>query len=149
MEQIIKSIRKHIRENKLSFLIGSGFSKNASPIYPDWKELMTDMLDYLYEDRIQLSYKQCDKGIDYNKYKTDYLDQIISELGYLKIASEYVKRKQYREAIDIYIESHVPFATKRGTKYVANSKEINLALHRRLLSLNAQNIYTFNYDNLL
>ena len=42
------------------------------------------------------------------------IEHKIEEIGYLGIAQEYVRRKGFHEAIDVYIEQHtLPFQLKK------------------------------------
>lgn len=81
--------------------------------------------------------------------------EIIDKYGYLGIASEYIRRKGYHEAIDVYIEQRTPILVENedGTYDLFLGKEheenVDVSLHRRLLDMKVKNIYTFNYDNAL
>lgn len=81
--------------------------------------------------------------------------EIIDKYGYLGIASEYIRRKGYHEAIDVYIEQKTPILVENedGTYDLILGKEheknVDVSLHRRLLDMKVKNIYTFNYDNAL
>lgn len=81
--------------------------------------------------------------------------EIIDKYGYLGIASEYIRRKGYHEAIDVYIEQRTPILVENedGTYDLILGKEheknVDVSLHRRLLDMKVKNIYTFNYDNAL
>lgn len=134
----IEDIRRNI--HNISFIIGAGFSKNISPLYSSWKELLHDMIVEMYEEDRQVW------------HATD--DEIIDKYGYLGIASEYVRRKGYHEAIDNYIEKHTPVLTSNdhgGYDLDLDGKtvqrDVDTSLHTSLLQLKPKNIYTFNYDN--
>lgn len=136
-----KAIRKIAWNiHKMSFIIGAGFSKNISNRYMSWWELMQDMVKEMYS-----------KDISFHNMSTD---DIIKKVGYLGIASEYVRRKGYHEAIDDYIEKRTPYLVENNTggfdlelsgKIV--EKNVDTSLHRTLLNLMPKNIFTFNYDN--
>lgn len=62
----------------------------------------------------------------------------------------------YHEAIDVYIEQRTPvlICNDEEGKYDLNLgkellKDVDVSLHRTLLSMKVKNIYTFNYDNAL
>ncbi len=137
----IHDIRRHIEEGDLSFIVGAGFSKNVSPKFPFWGELLHDMVKELYPQATS----------------PETIEQTINEKGYLAIAEEYAKRSGFHEAIDIYIEHHTPHleATDNGQGYklLLNEQCIDpnpdLECHKRLMALGLKNIYTFNYDNCL
>lgn len=134
----LEEIQKHIEGNNLSFIIGAGFSKNISDVFPLWKDLIDKLAkDELYPDN------------------PEYCERMIHEKGYLGIASEYVRRKGYHEVIDNYIEKNMPYLKKADNEFgyvvALNGKVIDnnpsLECHRKLIGLNVKHIYTFNYDN--
>ena len=140
------TIRDYIRKigsdiHSMSFIIGAGFSKNISNKYLSWAELLEDMIKEMYANEIAL--------FDMDKW------QIIGKYGYLGIASEYIKRKGYHEAIDVYIEQRTPTLEENedGTYDLIlgeeREKNVDVSLQRHLLGMKVKNIYTFNYDNAL
>ena len=139
----IKFIGKNI--HKMSFIIGAGFSKNISKSYLSWWELLQDMIYEMYPSEII-----------YHHMSTD---DLIQKYGYLGIASEYIRRKGYHEAIDQYIEKRTPIlkAKEENGKMIFDlvldgkiiEEDVNVSMHRTLLGFNAKSIYTFNYDNAL
>jgi hypothetical protein len=49
---LLELLRKRYNEGEMSALVGAGFSKNVSEEdYLSWKELLSDMIKYLYEQR--------------------------------------------------------------------------------------------------
>lgn len=137
-KKAIRSIAWNIR--KISFIIGAGFSKNISKKYMSWWELMQDMVTEMYV-----------KDITFHNM---FVDDVIKKVGYLGIASEYVRRKGYHEAIDDYIEKRTPVLVDNnngGHNLELNGRTIeynvDTSIHRALLNLMPKNIYTFNYDN--
>lgn len=127
--------------HSMSFIIGAGFSKNISDKYLSWGELLKDMIHEMYAKEMRSGYmNEC---------------EIIDKYGYLGIASEYIRRKGYHEAIDVYIEQRTPILVENedGTYDLILGKEheknVDVSLHRRLLDMKVKNIYTFNYDNAL
>jgi hypothetical protein len=144
----IKDVIEKIRDGKMSFIIGAGFSKNISSKYLSWKELLHDMITEMYEDERQ------------TWHASD--DDLINKYGYLGIASEYVRRKGYHEAIDDYISERTPvlvpnsngkYELKLNDKIMVDqngeSVSVDVSCHKLLLALGAPAIYTFNYDNAL
>lgn len=145
--QQITRIRHLLNNKSLSFIIGAGFSKNMSDKFVDWGGLLKPIVKELY-------------NIDDDK---DVWHKI-EEIGYLGIAEEYVRRKGYHEAIDVYIEQHTPIIIRKGNsdelneedeaKYIVmqNNEEVDIAditCHKLLFDLGVKNIFTFNYDNCL
>ena len=141
----IKRISHLIRDKKLSFIIGAGFSKNMSTHFISWEELLKPMTADMY---------------NINPTDDTLLKQKINEIGYLGIASEYVKRKGYHEAIDVYIEEHTPIireveggdSSEAAYEVFLNGEKVgdaDITCHRLLIDLGIRHIYTFNYDNCL
>ena len=128
--------------HSMSFIIGAGFSKNISDKYLSWGELLKDMIHEMYAKEMRSGYM--------NEW------EIIDKYGYLGIASEYIRRKGYHEAIDVYIEQRTPvlICNDEEGKYDLKlgkeiQKDVDVSLHRTLLNMKVKNIYTFNYDNAL
>lgn len=140
----INRIKHLLNDKSLSFIIGSGFSRNMSDQFVDWNGLLKPIVKemYLIND---------DKDV---KHK-------IQEIGYLGIAEEYVRRKGYHEAIDVYIEEHTPIVVRKDNEenldepqYIVmlNNEEVGIAditCHKLLFDLDVKHIFTFNYDNCL
>lgn len=53
---------------------------------------------------------------------------IIHRIGYLGIASEYVRRKGYHEAIDVYIETHTPYLKNRTMEPTSSCSMTNASI---------------------
>ena len=139
---VLDDIRKLVENGSLSFVVGAGFSKNVSEVFPLWGELLEPLVIELYPE--------CEEG-----NKEERIGKIVAEKGYLSIASEYVRRKGYHEAIDVYIEKKIPFLRRKGENYevcignnVVDTKP-SLVCHKKLLALGVKHIFTFNYDNAL
>ena len=139
----ITRIRKLIEDKSLSFIVGAGFSRNMSDKFPMWGELLRPMLYTMY-------------GIDEGDEAA--CRQKINEKGYLGVASEYVRREGFHEAIDVYIEKYMPkirlVEQKEGMCYevMLGDKKVGVAdveCHRKLINLGVKHIFTFNYDNCL
>ena len=113
--------------HSMSFIIGAGFSKNISDKYFSWAELLKDMINDMYAKEMRSGYM--------NEW------EIIDKYGYLGIASEYIRRKGYHEAIDVYIEQRTPILVENedGTYDLILGKEheknVDVSLHRRLLDM--------------
>lgn len=144
--EILDSIRKCVEKESISFIIGAGFSKNISAAFPLWGDLLSPLTEKLYPD---CTVKNMEK-------KKQHIERIIAEKTYLGIASEYVRRTGYHEAIDLYIEQNMPYLVCRkegGYDLMVNGKVIDsnpsTECHKKLLALKAKHIFTFNYDNTL
>ena len=92
-KDILDDIRRSVEDESLSFILGAGFSRNVSKRFPLWDELLRPIAEDLYP-----GYSAEEK---------------IAEKTYLGIASEYVRRKGYHEAIDLHIEKVVPYLRRR------------------------------------
>lgn len=141
-KKFIQDIANRLNDGNMSFIIGAGFSKNISPKFLSWKELLHDMIVEMYEEERQ------------TWHATD--DELIAKYGYLGIASDYVRRKGYHEAIDHYIEERTPVLNKKKDgkvemylNGVCIDNNVDVSTHYLLLNLGARYIYTFNYDNAL
>lgn len=157
----LEELKKRYNNNEVSALIGSGFSKNIFEKYPSWDELLFDMTIELYQVEIEYSFhnnihQQSSKEIDYQTYKRNKIKEIIAREGYLDIVSKYVKKKGFREALEIYIEKRIPYINeeKSTLSFKDQSNEIKLKVknfdaHVKLLEGAWENIYTTNYDKLL
>ena len=143
-EQQINRIKHLLNDKSLSFIIGAGFSKNMSDRFVDWRGLLKPIIQEMYhlDNDIEIKHK-------------------IEEVGYLNIAQEYVRRKGYHEAIDVYIEQHTPIISIQENpespdepdyKVTLNNEIIgdaDISCHKLLFELNPKHIFTFNYDNCL
>lgn len=134
----IDKLREHYQEEKVSLLVGAGFSSNASSVFVSWRELLKEMVQELYPEK------------DTNS--------VLDGCDYLSIVSEYWKKKDYRECIESYIEERIPYVDKNGSSYcfAGKNKEkrvpvetSSLSAHFKLLEGHWQKIYTTNYDRLL
>lgn len=150
------------RNGKMSALVGAGLSMNVSKHFLSWKTLMRDAVEFLYKDKIELhceNYCHINPKITPEEAKNSYINSILDTEDLLQIASDYIKKKGYREAIDYYIECKIPFlkTADDGAIEVRNAKgfleyisENALSIHKALLQCkNFLNIYTTNYDNTL
>jgi hypothetical protein len=162
----IKKLKENLEHHKMSVLVGAGFSKNVSTVFPSWWELLYDMTYFLFKNEIEDTYEESlsrlkkGKAIDKKKFIENKVGYYINNIGYLDIVSEYIKRKGYQEAISTYIEEKTPKVIKEGNKqYLVNrlfekdnKVELNeemLSQHKALLNLPWNNIYTTNYDEML
>lgn len=154
---ILKQLKSQYDKRGVSVLVGSGFSKNAISSYLDWDELLEDLVLFLYEKKIEEKYETYHpNALSYESYKKAAVKDYIREIGYLKLVSQYISAKGFREAIDVYIEEHIPYVTKNEEGFVVTNvpKETtftvdNLLVHKELLNCNWKNVFTTNYDNLL
>lgn len=158
----LKELKQKLESKQMSALIGAGFSMNVSEIFPSWSDLLYDMVYFLYVREIEEAY--CNTPVKRRGKKEEFqqekIENYINTIGYLNIVSEYIKRKGFPEAIATYIEEKTPKIAEEGNKkYLVNSikgknnkEELNdsmLDLHRLLINLPWNNIYTTNYDEML
>lgn len=143
----IQHIKSLVEQGAMSFMVGAGFSKNISLAFPSWEELLHPMLKELYA----LRFPQANATEE-----SAFIAQMLAEKSYLELASDYVRRKGYHEAIDLYIESHMPYLQAKATGgyalYVDGQcidEQPDMECHEALMAMNVGDIYTFNYDNAL
>ncbi|MBO5978137.1 MAG: SIR2 family protein [Bacteroidales bacterium] len=143
----IQHIKLLLEQGAMSFMVGAGFSKNISLAFPSWEELLHPMLRELYA----LCFPQANATEE-----SAFIAQMLAEKTYLELASDYVRRKGYHEAIDLYIEKHTPYLQAKTTGgfalYVDGQcidEQPDMECHEALMAMNVGDIYTFNYDNAL
>lgn len=158
----LRKLKEKLLNKEMSVMVGAGFSKNVSNLFPSWWELLFDAVYYLYGKEIENSY--LNNAVNRTKLKNEFIaeeiNNYIDKIGYLEIVSEYIKKKGFRESITTYIEERTPrivkesenifLKSKKGNKvHMFKIEDDNLKLHRLLLRLQWNNIYTTNYDEML
>lgn len=125
-EKNLELLIERFNMGAVSAFVGAGFSKNANGNFPEWKQLICPMIDAIYpnEDKKSISDKK---------------DSLTTE-DYLDVAEEYEYSKS-RKMLDEYITNTFKSYDKNETN--------NLELHKKLLSLEWNDIFTTNYDTLL
>lgn len=158
--KLLEKLKEQHDKHTVSVLVGAGFSKNAIPVYPGWGELLRDLVLDVYGQRIKERYRQY-KSANGPYYFTEEvftekeIASIIHEVGYLNLVTKYIEDKGYREAIEVYIEDHMPYVEEaNGAFKVTNMPDVafntnNLEVHKELLLCKWKHVYTTNYDNLL
>lgn len=160
-EKHLKVLRNTLARGNMSALVGAGFSKNVDMSFPTWDELLHDLTYEMYRDEIEQAYRQHVRGstkrsVAQNSFVKQKCRDILARIGYLEVVSEFIRRKGYPESIVAYIEERTPtispskegFIMRIGDKEIAVSSN-QLSLHRKLIELPWNNIYTTNYDQLL
>ena len=149
----LECLKSFYEEGLVSALIGAGFSKNIYKPFPNWPELLKDIVKELhpaeYNTAVRAQRKL--KGTDEEDRP---LNELVNRLGPLDMVSDYIRYKGIgHEAIDIYIERRVPYLEDRnGILYVGDTIIAREALSAHEALLNCEkfrNIYTTNYDNLI
>lgn len=160
-KRLLKQIYTKLASGQMSLLVGSGLSKNVSTKFPSWDELLADLVEDLYKHDFESAYDnylalQPSDPKEKELFIKTECQHRIEQLGHLEVVSEYIKRKQISESIATYIEEHVPEVYQKGDDYILDRNgvkekipEERFVLHRGLISLPWNNIYTTNYDNLL
>ncbi|WP_407487842.1 SIR2 family protein [Elizabethkingia anophelis] len=159
-KELLEELKKQYESENVSLLVGAGFSKNALHSFPTWNELLFDMVEELYRDEIynnakRLIHKSPIKTIINKDFKKNKIQQIINNVGYLELVSNFLKKRGMREAVEIYIEERTPFIDKENHKFILpkgeniNIENEDLSLHEKVLEGKWEQIYTTNYDNLL
>jgi hypothetical protein len=157
----LKDLRNKLASDQMSLLVGSGMSKNVSAMFLTWDELLIDLAYELNERSINAAYCRylaSAPGVSLSEtdFKKDECLHLIRQHGYLEIVSEYIKRKAIPESITTYIEERIPSVYRDGENYILDCNGAvepvareKLALHKNLIDLPWNNIYTTNYDDLL
>lgn len=165
-KEVLLEIKEWYDKRLLSAMVGAGFSKNVSDSFLSWGELLHDMIGELYSIDIKRNYEiflhQNMKKGNSHKLEREVRDEYIKEISqnedYLEIVSNYIKKKGFRESVEVYIEDKIPSATlekntivlRIGDKIVDKVPERNFSAHKELLKAEKlQNLYTTNYENLL
>ena len=115
-KEILNSLVLDYNEGKLSALVGAGFSKNVSPLYLSWNELLVDMYKKVYSEEIEKFYQNY---LHFNKggttimpsdkeIKEEYVKSRLKNEDLLGLVSKYIRKCGFREAVDVYIEKHTP-----------------------------------------
>ncbi|MFA8450010.1 MAG: SIR2 family protein, partial [Bacteroidales bacterium] len=157
----LEEIKSKLNAEDLSVMVGAGFSKNVNKdFFPSWDELLYDLVLELYQKEIEDTFI-ASRHLSYNLItketsEKDTINKILDREGYLEVVSQYIQKKGYREAITAYIESKFPIIiNNEEKKYLElggerkEIKEEDLKLHKMLLDLKWNNIYTTNYDSLI
>lgn len=166
-EDLLVELKECYDNGQVSALVGAGFSKNVSNLFLSWGELLHDMISILYEIDIKRNY---DNYVHQNKSKhtklkkeeeirNEYIKEICHNSDSLEIVSKYIKKNEFRECVECYIEDRIPYVEinkegkivlKKGGKECEEISESNFSAHKELLLLRRlKNIYTTNYENLL
>ena len=164
-KEILNKLVSDYNEGKLSALVGAGFSKNVSNRYLNWNELLIDMYKEVYSEEIEQYYQNY---LHYNKdsssavsseadAKKKYIKSRLKNEDLLALVSKYIKKRGFREAVDVYIEKRTPVVTIKKDQIYLNTDGINNLLAKSDLSAQLElvkcdrflNIYTTNYDNLI
>lgn len=164
-KEILNKLVSDYNEGKLSALVGAGFSKNVSNRYLNWNELLFDMYKEVYSEEIEQYYQNY---LHYNKdtasavsseadAKKKYIKSCLKNENLLSLVSKYIKKRGFREAVDVYIEKRTPVVTMEKDQIYLNTDGSDNLLAKSDLSAQLElvkcdrflNIYTTNYDNLI
>ncbi|MDH7464680.1 SIR2 family protein [Chitinophagaceae bacterium 26-R-25] len=157
----LKNLRNKLSSQQLSLLVGAGLSRNVSPLFLNWEELLVDLAYELHKSEVDAAFAEYQKSQDHPEIEEkDFVAkrciQHIRTDGYLEIVSEFIKRRGCVESITTYIEERIPSVFLKGNKYYleknGDCEELpreKLSLHRSIVDLPWNNIYTTNYDELL
>lgn len=155
----LNDVRAKLATKQVSLLVGSGFSKNVSSKFLSWEELLFDLVYQMNKDvfcdEFLRAAKTSYRGLDRTAYMRQKCSEVISKRGYLDIVSDYLKQTS-PEAITTYIEDRTPYLEYENDELVmelGGNRQIlkpeSLGLHRMILELPWNNVYTTNYDQLL
>ena len=160
----LAELHKHYRNNRVSVMVGAGFSKNACPEFPSWNELLYDMVVEMHQGEIEAAYLRFLK-LDPSSTKTlddfrkEEVNRIITRIGPLNLVSAYIAQKGFREAIEYYIEERIPYIEEANSefRYTGKNAEKRIKINPDYFSAHIKLIqgkhwvkrYTTNYDRLL
>lgn len=160
----LAELRKHYRNNRVSVMVGAGFSKNACPDFPSWNELLYDMVVEMHQGEIEDAYLRFLKlspsaKMSMEVFAKEEVNRIITRIGPLNLVSAYITQKGFREAIEYYIEERIPYIDEANTEFRYTGKntgkriKINpdhFSAHIKLVQgKHWVKRYTTNYDRLL
>lgn len=160
----LSRLKELYQNRRVSILVGAGFSKNACPVFPSWNELLFDMVVELYQDEIEtalLRYRKLNplSSISLAEFQKKEVPILLSRKGYLRVVSDYINRKGFRESIEQYIEERVPFIDAANNQFRFTGKNESIVIdinpdyfsaHVKLVKGSCwERIYTTNYDRLL
>ena len=159
----LKNLKNHLKEQTISLMVGSGMSKNVSPEFPSWPELLSDMAAELFEKEIDQAINQLPTVAvpsDLIKFRRGLILTLMQQHGYLRIVTDYIAKHGYREIVEIYIEERIPRIIKTNGKtklsFQKNGQQINQELFaedflvpQNLLELPWTNVFTTNFDDVL
>lgn len=159
--QQLKKLRNNLANNRVSVMVGAGFSKNVSPKFLGWDQLLYDLCYELFKEEINREFHSViGSSTHRRKARSQFVQQrveeIINHIGYLNIVTKYIERNGYSESIANYIEDRIPdVEIREGKLRITVGKETEeqnlrkLDLHKHLLALPWNNVFTTNYDRLL
>lgn len=92
---LLEELRVAYENEQVSALVGSGFSKNVSTIFPLWSDLLADAVTELYPDEMEsIIEKQMFLGESHIGAREKAVKIVIDRMGSLEIVSEYIKKKR-------------------------------------------------------
>jgi hypothetical protein len=156
----LKDLRNKLASQQLSLLAGAGLSRNVSPLFLNWEELLVDLAYELHKSEVDAAFTEHRKSKDRPQMKkkvfvAERCIQHIRKDGYLEIVSEFIERRGSVESITTYIEDRIPSVFLKDGKYYLELNGVpqelpkeKLSLHRSIVDLPWNNIYTTNYDEL-
>lgn len=148
-QDILKVLKRYLLNNELSLMVGAGFSKNASPEYKSWAELVKHMIPDAFPlewNKLQTELRSLVKPVK-DARENSFCSLMVKEYNYLGVAQKYVEKKGLHQHIDTLIEQHTPCVMLNKNGKLPD--DIDSSMHEKLLGLGIKTIYTFNYDNLL
>ncbi|MGG5577590.1 SIR2 family protein [Myroides sp. C15-4] len=158
----LEKLKEKLDTGQMSVIIGAGFSRNASDLFPLWTDLLEDLVLDLYGTKIDMEYSEKFLLIEefgtLINFRAKKVNEYIKDIGYLNLVEQYIEKHGYREVVTSYIEERTPQVKSEGDKkylYLKKTdKEVELTdndllLHKKMINLPWNNIYTTNYDELL
>ncbi|MBC9930379.1 SIR2 family protein [Chitinophaga qingshengii] len=163
----LEQLQQTLKNKSLSVLVGAGFSKNVhDKLFLSWWELLDKMVRRMNVKVYPTAFERIN-GIKatedderFKSFVTSQVNQYLEQTDYLQVISDYIRKMGYRETVDVCIEENIPRAIRQngklflrqsdnGTFMDTEISQHDLEVHRKLIKLPWNNIYTTNYDNLL
>lgn len=152
----LQNLRQALIDQRMSVMIGAGFSKNVSWRFPGWAQLLEDLVFELFSDEIGKVLEDISDVGNRKKVRSEEIQKWIRKEGYLKVVSKYFEYKGFEEVMVLYIEERTPVIQGEDDRYylIEDGARVpleagQLRLHKMLLELPWNNVYTTNYDPLL
>ena len=122
-----------------------------------YKEVYSEEIEQYYQNYLHYNKDSSSAVSSEADAKNKYIKSRLKNEYLLALVSKYIKKRGFREAVDVYIEKRTPVVTIEKDQIYLNTDGINNLLAKSDLSAQLElvkcdrflNIYTTNYDNLI